>query len=929
MPHGVVRYSCGDSTEASADGRIVGGAARCRQVVSALRQARARFSAIFRKRQLDREFDDEASSHIALATEDYVQRGMPLAEARRLARIRFGAIEASKDAYRDSRGLPRLEALYYDLRFALRALRRDRAFTLAAIAMLALAIGLNVTVFAIVNTILFRGFPLVRENGRLLYMQERYPSGVCCISYPDFEAWRSQAHSFEDMAFVSGRSLTFTGGDGPPLDTFTAALSSNAFGLLGVRPMLGRDFAPADETPGAPQAVILNYRFWQSRFHKRPDIIGFNVHINNAPAIVIGVMPEGFDFPEQHDMWVPLTRTPELLQPGAASYMAFGRLRERASLREARAELETINRRLAAVRPATNRGVVPKVNTYSQVFIGPDAAVIYGSLWAAAWFVLLIACANLTNLTLSRTIGRSREFSTRSALGAGRSRMIRQIFLESLLLAGAAAVVGWWIARWSIRTWAAATATRFQILDYRVTAGTLAYLAAVSIAAAILFSAAPIVKVLRLGVNNALKGDAPGVTQGRRGKHLAAVLVAGQMTLAIVLLSGAGVLVRSLLNIVGARTGVRDPASILVGSISLPSDKYPDSAARLRYFDRLEGQLRTIPGIQDGAVASSIPVDSGDLQMFEIEGRPAPPNGGDAAQFLAVDQDYFRVVGARAISGREFDERDRTAAPPVAIVNQSFAAKFLSDGPPSGRRIRALDRNKKPGEWRTVAGVVPNIMQGDPVRQQFKPLVYVPFRQAPSARAINSDGADFRGASFLLRASVRPNRVAGAVRAEIRKLDPDVLLENFGTLKDSFAFRRDRMDLEHAELGKHAAVAPIFAVIALLLAAIGLYAVIAHSIARRTKEIGVRMVIGATAGDIGRMVFRDGMSPVAIGTILGLMASLAVNRLLESQLVGISPYDSLTMTAAPALLLLIALLACRIPARRAMYIDPSVALRHD
>jgi putative ABC transport system permease protein len=814
-----------------------------------------------------------------------------------------------------------LDGIIYDLRFALRGLRRDRASTLTAITTLALTIGLNVTVFAVMNTMLFRGFPLVKRNERLVYLQERYPPGVCCgtVSYPDFEDWRAHAHSFEGMAFIGAKRITFADGGGEhPIDTPAFTISVNAFGLLGVPPLLGRDFVPADETPGAAPVAILSYRFWELRFDKRSDIVGHIVRVDSAPAIVIGVMPDGFDFPSQRSLWMPLAHTAELHQRSPTQYMAFGRLAQGATVAGARAELETINRRLAASYPATNRDVTPRVSTYSQIFVGPNAPVVYGSLWAAAWFVLLIACANLANLTLARTLGRSREFSTRIALGAGRWRMVRQMLTESLLLAGAGGALGWWIATWSVHTWAVATASIYQVLDYTVDAGTLTYLVAISIAAALLCGLVPIGRVLQLDVNGTLKGDARGTTRGLHGKYLSASLVAGQMALAIVLLSGAGVLARSLLNVVGARTGVRDPEHVLVGSMRLLSDRYPSSATRLEYFNRLEAQLRTVSGIEDVSVASAIPVDGGRAQSFEIEGRPGLPDGEEPAQFLTAGSDYFRLVGASAISGRDFNDDDRMAGLPVAIVNKAFAAMFWPDGQPLGKRLRPLDRNHKRGEWRTVVGVVPNIMQGDATRQRFKPLIYVPFRQEPPARAF-----------FLVRTAVPTDRVAQTVRAEVQKLDPDVSLEDFTTLKASFAFDRGRMDMEHEEMGKYAAVAPIFAVMALILAVVGLYAVIAHSVSQLTKEIGVRIAIGAASRDIRRLIFHEGMRPVALGLIAGLTVSLGVNRILQSQLVGVSPYDPVTLATAPVVLILVALLACELPSQRALRIDPAAALRHD
>ncbi len=712
-----------------------------------IRAGLARLGGLFNRDSRDRELSEELASHVALHIEDNLRSGMTPEEAWRAARIRLGGVESVKETVREQRGFPVIDSFLRDIRYSLRGLRRDRAFTLTAIVTLALAIGLNVTVFEVMNTMLFRGFPLVERNDRLVYIQEQYPGGTGNIGYLDFEDWRAQAHSFEGMAFVAEKSISVTYGEGHSVDASAFTVSTNAFGLLRVRPTLGRDFVPADEASGAAPVVMLTHRFWESQFGGRRDVVGTSVLVNKSPATVIGVMPEGFDFPTQFDVWMPYMGSPEANQrgPTPGAFLAFGRLRDGANLQGARAEIETINRRLEAAYPATNRGVVASLSTWSQSFIGPDAPIIYGSLWVAAWFVLLIACANLASLTVARTVGRWNDFSIRIALGAGRGRMMRQIFIESMALASVAGVLGWWIARWGVRTWAVETASIYQILDYSPGVGTLGYLVAISVAAAILFSLAPVGRVLQIGVSSALKSDAPGVTSGPRGKQLAAVLVAGQMALAIVLLSGAGILVRSLMNVVGANTGIRDPKNVLVGVLSLPSEKYPSPAISLAYIDRFEAKMRAIPGIEDESVASRFPVYGVNRRTFEIEGRPNPPEGGDAVQFLSAGPDYFRVLGASAISGRDFNDRDRTASSPVAIVNQSFAARYSPGEQILGRRLRSADRNK-PSEWLTVVGVVPNIMQGDPTRRQFKPLVYLPFRQAPTPRA----------AYFLLRTGVPP-----------------------------------------------------------------------------------------------------------------------------------------------------------------------------
>ncbi len=883
----------------------------------AVKRAWARLTSYFRKRDLDRDLDEELRSHLDLATDDYLRQGVPLPEARRRARAMLGSMEASKDSHRDARGFPWLEGLFYDLRFALRGLRRDRSFSITAIATLALAIGLNVTTFAVMDTMLFRGFPLVQANRRVVYMQERNSLGTCCgISYLDFEDWRQQASSFAGLAFETGKPVTFSDQAGETAsDVMAATLSANSFSVLGVQPIVGRDFVPADEVPGAPPVVILNYHFWRDRFAKSPDIVGRTVWIDKAPATVIAVMPQGFDFPERQDFWMPLAHTPALEQRAPTGHLAFGRLADGATIESARAELETINRRLAAAYPATNRGVVPRVDTHAQFFTGPDAPIIYGSLWAAGWFVLLIACANLANLALARTLRRSRELSTRIALGAGQARMVRQIFTESLLLAAAGGGLAWWIASTSVRVWAAATESPYQILDYSFTVATPAYWGAICILAAVLLAAVPVARIRKLDVNGTLKGDTRGVTQGRGAKFLSGTLVAGQMALAIVLLAGAGVIVRSFVNVVRADLGVTAPDRVLTGLVRLPPDKYPTPESRLRFFDALKTRLTAIPGVESESVANSIPVNNPSEYRFEVETDAVREERRVITMIAGTD--YFRAVGARVVAGRAFRDTDPSTGLPVAIVNQSFADTFWPGIDLLGKRLR-LFAGGQPGEWRTVVGVSSNIMQGDAIRQRFLPLVYLPFRQAPL------------GSTWVLVRTQGPaEQVAAAVRAEVQASDPDLLLEDYSTLQATLGFRRDRMDLQHAEMGKNAALTPLFATIALLLAAIGLYAVVAHSVGQRTKEIGVRIAVGAAAEDIRRLVFREGMTPVAVGLLLGLAASLGVNRILESQLVGVSPYDPLTMAGALLVLIAVALAGCHLPARRAIRVDPVVALRHD
>ena len=827
-----------------------------------------------------------------------------------------------RERARDAWGWRWLDELACDARYACRILvRRDRSSSVAVIVMLALAIGLNGTVFTIVDAALVRGFPLVKGNDRLVMVQEVFPSFARGVSFPDFEEWRAHSRSFEDMcAVASGRRVAFRDPQGGGLADLTIwTVTANTFGLLGVAPMLGRDFVRADESAGAASVVILSYRFWATRFGKSAAIVGATVFVGGRPTTVVGVMPEHFDFPHQSNFWMPAVRTPELERrgPGGAGYMAFGRLRPGASVEQARVELQTIHRRLQSAFPETNRDLQIDVIDNAHAHAGPNGPLVFGSLWVGGCFVLLIACANVSNLTVMSTIGRAREFATRIALGAGLWRMLRQVLMESAILASAAGAIGWWITSVGVRVWADATASPFQIADYSLNFRTQAYVIGITVLATVLFSLGPLWHIARLRAGGTLTAAGRGVTTQGRSRRLAGVLVAGQMALAIVLLSGAGVLVRSLVNIVGADTGVRAPEQVMVATIRLPSEKFETDEARRALIERLNANVPTVAGIQAAAVASALPASGGQMLPFDFDGVPPPVTGEQHVQVIAVTPEDFRVLEASITAGRAFTSADRAMSPRVAVVNQAFVEKFLTEAQRIGGRVRVA-APRQPRELRQVVGVVSNILEGDAIRQQFRPVLYVPMAQSPLPLV-----------HVLARTRVPADQVARALRADIERLDPDVTIEALMTLTASFAFDGDAMDLDHMELGKGAAAAPIFAFVALVLAAIGLYAVIAHSVGQRTQEVGVRIAIGATARDIRALVFREGMTPVALGMMGGLAASAASNRLLQSQLVGVSPFDPATIVIALLLLTVVALLACSVPAWRAIRVNPVVALRHE
>ena len=882
--------------------------------MTTLRQAAARLVSFFRKSALDRDFDDELASHIELATQDHLRQGMPLREARRLALVDLGGIEPSKEVHRESRGLPWLDGIVHDVRYAVRALRRSPGVTLTAVATLAIGIGINAAVFTVTNATLFKGFSYIDRHDRILYMTS---VEGCCVSYPDFLDWRAQAKSFEGMAIVHGVQIIFSDQSGFPEYYYATEVSADTFRLLGQKPTLGRDFAPPDETPGAASVAILNYGFWERRYGKNPAIIGRTVRINGAPTTVIGVMPQGFFFPQNQDLWVPLVPTASVMRRVARdTWFVFGRLADGVTVESARAEMETIGRRLESAYPLTNKGFLPIVRNFHEFYIGRNAALIYGSMWAAVGFVLLIACANLANLLLARAMGRSREISLRIALGAGRWRIIRQLLIESLMLSATGGALGWWIAKWGVRTYAlAAKAPGYSwsdhVLDYTMDNRVFAYLLVISIGTGLLFGLAPASRLSKLDVQSTLKDGGRGVTGGGRAKHLSAFLVIGEMALAVVMLAGAGVMIRSFLNVYTADLGVQTE-KLLTAGLNLPVARYSRAEAWISFYGRLQARVEAIPGVESMALASYIPTWS--VKPFPYELAGAPPvdeRRRPKTSALIVSPAYFRTLGASVLSGREFNKGDGASGVPVAIINQRFASLYWPGENPLGKHLRLFDGNT-PEPWLTVVGVVSNIAQNDVTRPESNSLLYLPYTQMPYQGGMN----------VLVRARVSPGTLATAFRHEVQAIDSDLPLFGPYTLAE-------RTQVLYWDRRLYGVLFLIFAVIALLLCSVGLYAVIAHSVNQRTREISIRMAIGATARDIRQLVITEGMLPLGIGLIIGLPASFAVNRVLKSALVQVSPADPITLVLSCAVLIFAAMLGCLIPARRAMHVDPAVALKYE
>jgi putative ABC transport system permease protein len=534
-------------------------------------------------------------------------------------------------------------SLFSDIRLGFRTLIKNPGFTAVAVTMLAAGIGVNAAVFTVTNAVLFKGFPLVKENDRLLYITPK--DSNCCVSYPDFLDYRAEAKSFQAMAVVHGIAKIVSDEGGFPENINVTEVSADTFRVTGQGPILGRDLTPSDETPGAAPVAMLYYGFWERRYGKDPAIVGRTVRMNGAPTTIIGVMPEGFSFPQKVDMWVPLVQTERVMnRENRDTWMAVGRLADGATIENARAEMEIIGKQLGLAYPVTDREHPPLVQKFDEFFIGANAALIYGSMWGAVGFVLLIACANLANLMLARAMGRSREISVRIALGSGRWRIIRQLLIESVMLSGLGGLLGWWIAKWGVRTYALAMANKssWLIIDYSMDSHVLAYLIAISIGTGILFGLAPALRLSKLDVNATLKDGGRGATGAGRGKHLSALLVTGEMALAVVLLAGAGVMIRSFLKIHNADMGV-NTANVISMSVDLPAGKYPSPETRISFYDRLTARLQAMPGVESVAMAEAPPSRGSTTYPYELADAPPAAFGSrPTLRGLKISPAYFR-----------------------------------------------------------------------------------------------------------------------------------------------------------------------------------------------------------------------------------------------------------------------------------------------
>ena len=857
----------------------------------------------------------ELESHLAMHIEDNVRAGMTPAEARRQALIRLGGMEQTRQAWRDRRTLPWLETLGQDVRFGFRMLRKSPGFAAIAILTLALGIGANTAIFSVVNAVLLRPLPYAHPS-RVVLVSEADPkagfSGAG-MSWPAFSELRDHNRSFNAVAGLAGHALTLTG-QGEPADMSTVVVTQDFFTVFGTKPLLGRTLLPGDGQPGAAPAVVLSEDLWRNRFGADPGIVGRSITLDQRSFTVVGVMPASFRSPffsQADQVWIPLIQDPLfsgwMSHPQAPHWMpVVGLLRPGVSTARARAEMKTISAGLAAKFPEEH-GWEIGIEPLREAVVGDVRSPLLVLLCAVA-LVLLIACANIANLLLTRATARSTEIAVRVAVGASPRRIARQLLTESAILGllGGAAGVGlaWWgvsALEWTLP----AGLPRYHSI--RVDGSVLLFALALSLAASLAFGLVPALFSAKGDPQNQLLESARS-GEGRGSQRARSLLATAEVALAMVLLVAAGLLMRSFIRLTSVRPGFALD-HLAKAEVSLPRFQYSKPEQWVAFSNQLMTRLQAQPGLQDSAIAAPLPIlDTSVSLPFAIHGNPPlPPGAVNLADYAAVTPHYFHVMEIPLLRGRLFDADDSMSTLPVALISQAFARRYFPGQDPVGRRMMfGFPPNGHVS--REIVGVVGDIHDVSLAKMP-GPMMYVPFAQAP-----------FWGGEVVVRSALSTSAVAGAIRAETHSIDRNLPVTDIESFPEA-------VDASVAQPRFRTALLEIFGGMALLLAAVGIFGVVSWSVSRRTREIGVRMALGARRQDVVRLVLMQGVRPALVGVGVGAVAALLLTRLMDSLLYGIRATDAPTYAGVAILLLAVEMVATYIPARRAASVNPMEALR--
>jgi predicted permease len=883
-----------------------------------LNKLRLRLRALFFKSKLEEELDDEVRFHLEREIQENIARGMSPEEARLAALRRFGGVERVKEESRDERGIRFLEEVWQDLRYGARMLRTNPGFTSIAVITLALGIGANTAIFSVVNAVLLR--PLqYSDPDRLVQVWQNFPqlgANQVTVSAPEFLDYKGQNRVFERMAAFRPQGYILTGGSEPER-IFGARVSADLFPLLGVAPALGRTFLHEEDQIGGPRAVILSHGLWQRRFGSDATLIGKSLTLDGESFTVVGVMPPGFQFPpqRQNELWanVPFDAN-DLNRRGWRPLGVIARLKSGVSADQATAELKTIAGRFPASGPVPSAYAV----SLQEQVVGRVRRALLVMLGAVS-FVLLIACANVANLLLSQAAARQREMAIRAAVGAGRARLIRQLFVEGLPLSLLGGGVGLLLAVWIVKLLVSVNPGNLpRANEIGIDLRTLMFTLSVSLLTGVVFGLAPAWQFSKLDLNQSLKEGGRGTSVSFSRFSMRSILLVSQVALSLTLLIGAGLMINSFARLLRVDPGF-DPRGVLTMQIALPQSKYSEIQQRAFFFEQALERIRRLPGVQSAGMTSALPLTGSPDFGFTIEGRtPSAPGDVPQTNWRAISPDYLRTMGIPLRRGRYFSEQDHEKAAGVAIINETMARRFWPDGDPLGKRIK-LGGPTRPYPWMEIVGIVGDVKH-DGLDAPVTPELYMPYAQTPFSQM--PAGLRFPAMSLVARNGSDHDSLAAATRAEIKALDKDQPITNIRTLDQLLAnsISQHRFYL---------LLLAFFAAIALALAAIGLYGVVSYTVKQRTQEIGVRMAFGAQAGDVLRLIIKFGMKLTLIGALIGLAGALALTRLMKTLLFDVSATDPLTFASITALLALVALLACFVPARRATKVDPLVALRNE
>jgi predicted permease len=869
----------------------------------------SRLRGVFEHKRLEQELDEEVRFHLEMQIDDNLKTGMNPAEARYAAMRSFGGLEPMKETYRERRTFPLVEATAKDLRYAVRTLRKSPGFTMTAVAVLALAIGANTAMFSVLNAVLLQALPYSSpEQLAMLWTEDptqNLREGRSALW--DVEQWRTQNQSFTDLATFDSVLMILAGSDGAE-QIVGASISPNLLPLLGVRPVLGRIFS-TEEAEQGQRLVLITHRFWQARFGGSHRALGTTLMLNGFPCQIIGILPADFQIARlDADVWEP--HTTGRPRRGSATWFVVGRLRPGVPFERAQAEMSAVARRLNDQLPAAERNRGISVVPLSLYMVGPQSRLALWILGGAVFCVFLIGVANVTSLSLARSVARAREMAVRASLGASPGRIVRQLLTESILLAAVSGLIGTLVAFAGIRlirAFGPGNLPRLNevSLDTRV----LGWALAISILSGILVGLSPAITTLRRNLRPSGEEGGRSVSGGAGIRRIRRTLVVGDFALAMLLLAGAGLLVRSWWNVTDIDPGFRSER-VLMMELSTPP-ALDIAAQRTDLYHRIIEQVQAVPGVESAGIADDLFSDNPREHILTVEGADRTVSESLRLTRDEVSADFFRVLGTPLLRGRFFSNGDRPEAPLVAIINDAMARRSWPGHDPVGRRFMLGPRDSD-NPWYTVVGVVAD-MRRQGLEREALPQIFVSLAQNPASPHVNL---------FVRTSSDDPLAMAGALRDAVRRVEKNALVTGVAPLDQQFGTYLAQRRFQTSLLTG-------FSIVALLMAAVGIYGLIQYSIATRTQEIGIRMAMGAQTGEIFRMILGEGLKLSLTGLMLGLLGALWLGQVGSSLLLGVTPTDPLTFSMVSILVLAVAVAACCFPARRAMRIEPIVALRQE